>query len=75
MRLFKKSSQTFWVRDDDGADNRSDDLKLKPVYGVKFKIKTIESTAVDTAETICYAKKEKELNNLKYYVLLLTMVC
>ena len=36
-----------------------DDLKLKPIYGVKFKVKTIEDTAVDIVETICYAKNSK----------------
>ena len=42
-----------------------DDLKLKPIYGVKFKVKTIEDTAVDIVETICYAKNSKGIYALK----------
>ena len=42
-----------------------DDLKLKPIYGVKFKVKTIEDTALDIVETICYAKNSKGIDALK----------
>ena len=42
-----------------------DDLKLKPIYGVKFKVKTIEDTALDIVETICYAKNSKGIYALK----------
>lgn len=43
-----------------------DDLKLKPIYGVKFKVKTIEDTALDIVETICYAKNSKGIDALKH---------
>lgn len=42
-----------------------DDLKLKPIYGVKFKVKTIEDTALEIVETICYAKNSKGIDALK----------
>ena len=42
-----------------------EDLKLKPIYGVKFKVKTIEDTALDIVETICYAKNSKGIDALK----------
>lgn len=42
-----------------------DDLKLKLIYGVKFKVKTIEDTALDIVETICYAKNSKGIDALK----------
>ena len=42
-----------------------DDLEVKPMYGVKFKVKTIEDTAVDTIDTICYAKNTHGIEQLK----------
>lgn len=42
-----------------------DDLNLKPIYGVKFKVKTIEDTALDIVETVCYAKNSKGIDALK----------
>lgn len=42
-----------------------DDLKIKPIYGMKFKVKTIEDTAVDTIDTICYAKNGHGIEQLK----------
>ncbi len=41
------------------------DLKLKPVYGVVFKVRTFEDTALDIVDTICYAKNSKGIEELK----------
>lgn len=41
------------------------DLGVKPMYGVRFTVKTIEDTTLETIDTICYAKNAQGIEELK----------